>query len=66
MDLLLSFLSYAAKAAPHLIPVLRPVLCGFCKDRGIDEGAALKALDDTLDQKVAAVDAEVDEALKRL
>jgi hypothetical protein len=58
----LSLLRFIAEEAPHLVTDIRTLVAAWASKKGIPHEDILPALD-ALDPRVAAVDAEVDQAI---
>jgi hypothetical protein len=66
LKFLVSFLRFAARTAPDVVPQVRKLTEGWAKQKGIPIQALLPALDDSLNEDVAKIDAEVDTMIDSL
>ncbi len=67
LKVLASFLGFASRTAPALVPELRKIVEQFSKAKNIPKEELLPALDaDAADAKMAAIDAEVDRELREI
>ena len=60
LSMLLSFPSFAARTAPHLVKEIRALAEAFGEHKGIPRDELLPALEDELSDKVVEADKEVD------
>jgi len=66
LSFVISLLRFVATEAPHLIPELRKLATSWAGKKGIPHAELLPALVDTLDSRVASVDAAVDAQIAAL
>jgi len=65
MPALLSFLRFLADEAPALIPAIRDLVHSWCDKTGVDKAELLPALEGSIRDDVAKIDADIDAEIAR-